>query len=249
MSSEISRIAGWTGRFFVCVKTISPKRRPSTQTPRPAVRSVRLLTPRNATWPRSGSFRLASPPAPSCTTARSDGLCRGGCAAARAAGSHAPARITTSAASASRLITLSTIISPRRSQAGPRRPGKRSELYPELFHAVFAAHAAHPRRKRHAAGQEDADPLLDGDVGEGGLVALAYHDVAQIQMIGRDVHREHRLGAQSAIDRELAGQKSEEVAPLRILDQDDAFEPRLVLGRERDDELSDRRVNRAEQGD
>src|SRR5207247_5248414 len=41
----------------------SPKTRPSTQTPSPAIRRVRPFTPTKLACPRSGSLRLASPPA------------------------------------------------------------------------------------------------------------------------------------------------------------------------------------------
>src|SRR5207249_4140920 len=39
-----------------------PKTSPSTQTPSPSINSVRPATPENAIPPRSGIFRLASPP-------------------------------------------------------------------------------------------------------------------------------------------------------------------------------------------
>jgi hypothetical protein len=42
MSSEISRIDRWTGRFLIWNRMTSPKRMPTTETPMPTSSSVRL---------------------------------------------------------------------------------------------------------------------------------------------------------------------------------------------------------------
>src|SRR5947199_271515 len=62
MSSEISRIEAWTGRFLSWEKMTIPKTRPSAHTTSPHMRSARPPTPPNVTVPRSGTLRLASPP-------------------------------------------------------------------------------------------------------------------------------------------------------------------------------------------
>ena len=82
--------------------------------------------------------------------------------------------------------------------------------------------------------------------GKEALLARADEHVAEIQMIGRHVDRNHRLGALPAIDGEFLRQKAEHESARRLLDQHDALEPVLVVRRERDDQLLDRRVDRAE---
>src|SRR5260370_15244767 len=65
MSSEISRMERWTGMFFKREKIVKPKSRPKTQI---RMTNRRRLWPsmapqRKRTEERSGSLRLASPPA------------------------------------------------------------------------------------------------------------------------------------------------------------------------------------------
>ena len=52
---------------------------------------------------------------------------------------------------------------------------------------------AQPVRQRHAAGQEDPDAFLDGQVGKTRLLARIDEHVAEIQVIGRHIHRHDRL--------------------------------------------------------
>ena len=65
-------------------------------------------------------------------------------------------------------------------------------------------------------------------------------------MIRRDVHGDHRFRSLAAVHGEFLRQKAQDEPPGHVLDQHDAFEPVLVVGRERHDQLLDRRVNRAE---
>ena len=55
----------WTGRFLSWEKITIPNTRPITHTTSPHMRSARPPTPPNVTCPRSGTIRLASPPAAS----------------------------------------------------------------------------------------------------------------------------------------------------------------------------------------
>src|SRR5207249_203919 len=127
------------------------------------------------------------------------------------------------------------------------RPSRqRHGLYPELFYAVVATQPAYPRRNRHSAGEEDADALLDRDVRERRLIALANDDVAKVQVIGRHIYREHRFGAAPAIDGELARQESKQKPAFGILHHYHALEPRLVVRRKGDYKLLHRGINRAE---
>ena len=89
-------------------------------------------------------------------------------------------------------------------------------------------------------------PSSTDDIRKRRALALANHDVAQIQVVGRHVDRQQRLGTAPAIDRELPRQKAEHVPAARILDHHDALEPGLVVRRKGDDELLDRRINRPE---
>ena len=61
ISKETSAIARCTGRFFRRLYTTRPKISPKTQNRMPIMRSLWPLTPRNCTWARSGSLKLASP--------------------------------------------------------------------------------------------------------------------------------------------------------------------------------------------
>jgi hypothetical protein len=60
ISSEISRIARWTGRFRICVYCTKPKTIPRTQIRSPQTRRLCPVIPRNETVPRSGIFSSAS---------------------------------------------------------------------------------------------------------------------------------------------------------------------------------------------
>src|SRR5688500_4723129 len=62
MSSEISAIERWTGRFFTRVYDHRPNKSPRTQTSRPESRISWPVNPRKSPWFRSGSLRLTSPP-------------------------------------------------------------------------------------------------------------------------------------------------------------------------------------------
>ena len=61
--------------------------------------------------------------------------------------------------------------------------------------AAFRTCFCDPTGHRHAAGQKNPNPFLDGEVGEESAFARIHHDVAQIQMVRRHVHRDHRLGS------------------------------------------------------
>ena len=76
--------------------------------------------------------------------------------------------------------------------------------------------------------------------------ALANHDVAQIQVVGRHIDGQQRFRPAPAVDREFARQKAEQVPAARILDHGDTLEPELVVRRKRHHDLLDRRVNRPE---
>src|SRR5205085_6822546 len=84
-------------------------------------------------------------------------------------------------------------------------------LYSELLDPVVGLPSTDPRRKRHPSGQEDPDALFNRDVGKGGARPLGDDNISQIQVIGGDVHSDHRLGAAAAIDGELLCQKPERV--------------------------------------
>jgi len=73
------------------------------------------------------------------------------------------------------------------------------------------------RGQRHAAGQENADAVLDGNVRKRCAPALAHDDVSQVQVIGRHVDRDELLGSATAIDGELSRQESEREAAVRIV--------------------------------
>src|SRR6188768_1482443 len=107
-------------------------------------------------------------------------------------------------------------------------------LYPEITDSIVATAGSHAAAERHSASEKDADPLLHRDVGIRHAVARADDDVAEIEMIGRHVDGDHRLGALAAIDREFLGQESEQQSARDVLDDDDPLEAVLVVGRERD---------------
>src|SRR6185436_16416828 len=71
---------------------------------------------------------------------------------------------------------------------------------------------------------------------------------AQVQVIGRHIDRDQRLGAAAAIDRELLGEKPHHPSAPVIFYHHHAFEAVLVVRRERDDQLLHRRVDGPEPG-
>jgi hypothetical protein len=99
--------------------------------------------------------------------------------------------------------------------------------------------------QRHAAREEDADALLDRQIRIERAIARTHDHVAEIQVIGRHVHREQPLRPAAAVDREFLGQESQQRAARLILDEHDALEAELVGRRERFEQLLDRRIDRA----
>src|SRR5207237_10573139 len=99
----------------------------------------------------------------------------------------------------------------------------------------------------HSAGEKNADALFDGDGRVRRAIARADHDVAEVEVIRRHVYGEQRLRPLPAIDSEFLREKSEDESSRGVLDEDDPLEAVLIVGRERDDELLDGRVDAAEE--
>ena len=178
---DLAASSACTGRFFSCVKIISPNSRPSAQTTRPPISSVRPLMPLEVdAADRSGSTRLASPPRVRARPAAA-GCGRGACAAR---GARRPAPATQQRRRQQRPSkTVSTVeldLTSRRSGEArnrymtSRQPPRMAErvrrgLYPEVRRPDRRRAGPGCGRQRHPAGQKDADALLDGDVGKARL--------------------------------------------------------------------------------
>src|ERR1041384_833605 len=147
---------------------------------------VRLLKPPTVTELRSGSTRLTSPPARGSPA----GAC-GACAKAMAGTSTIINRTQVSTRLSARDISRIALIGPLLYRPWP---GLGIPLPADIG------------RHRHAAGQENPHTLFHGQIGKERLLRGKHHDVAQVQVIGRNVDRDQRLGALAAIDRELFGE-------------------------------------------
>ena len=150
-----------------CVNVISPNSRPSPQITRPPISSVRPLMPRNSTDDRSGTIRLASPPA--CAA-------RGALRPARPAPARPPRAARSRRARRPRdthkTSHASTSLNWRhltdRDLSGAERSLHKGSDYTRKPPDHPGQRSLQPRRERHAAGQEDPDAILDGDVGKRG---------------------------------------------------------------------------------
>ena len=251
-----------------------PNARPSTQTTSPPISSVRPLMPWKSTLRgRAAPGSLRRRRAARAAAAATGCAAAGGCAASGAAASSATNRHETTRrrerTGAQNVSNIALLESSRHRLArGGPDPAKKLGIVPyeERGQRPIGGAAAAPAdvqtrkpstrssprrariaaRERHAAGQENADPLLHGDVGIRRLLARADEHVAEIQMIGRHVDRDQRLRPLAAVDGELLGQEPEHEAARAVLDQHHPLEAVLVVGREGDDQLLDRRVDGAE---
>src|SRR3954467_13499283 len=90
-------------------------------------------------------------------------------------------------------------------------------LNAEIPHPVIPATGADPPAERHPAREENADALLDGDVGIRRAIARTDDDVPEIEMVGRDVDRDERLRSLCAVDGEFLGQEAEQQSARGVL--------------------------------
>ena len=98
-------------------------------------------------------------------------------------------------------------------------------------------------RAGHAAREENPDAFLDAQIGKHHPLPRVDQDVAEIQVIGRDVHRHQRLARRASRSSVNSRVRNPGRSRGRVLDQHHALEAVLVVGRERRHELLHRRVD------
>ena len=76
----------------------------------------------------------------------------------------------------------------------------------------------------HPARKEDAQAVFDAQLRKQHPFARVDDDVAQIEVIGGNVHRDEGVEAIRALKRELTGQEPEHVAASLLVHEDDALE-------------------------
>ena len=186
--------------------------------------------PWKSTVDRSGSSRLASPPAP----AHRPAVPQPGLAAVRPARPPCAARRQRHQYQERRNGTHQEPIHSRPHQTSQKDSNYTRNLPPGLPRSRSSmprnvgGNAMPPVRKMRM-------PSSTRDIGIDRALALADHDVAQIEMVGRHVHRHQRLAGpvpRSTVNSRV--RKPSDVAAPRVLDQHHPLEPGLVVRRKRD---------------
>src|SRR5688572_21520605 len=164
-----------------------PNASPITHTTRPPISSVRPLMPWNVSVLRSGSTRFASPT--TCCTAGAGAWAAGGAVGGCASAIAGSITISASHRQLRNVDSLIYIV-------GCLWLDKTPDYTPsnaEISHAIVAAARPDASRERHAAGEKDANALLDRDVRIRRAVARYDDDVAKVEVVGGDVHRDEHF--------------------------------------------------------